>query len=546
MGSPSYFRQPQIVRIPTLLKQIRSGEIRVARFQRPFVWRDEQRLDLFDSIYKGMPIGSLLTWRTEQHELNCYDKIGPFAVTDERSTSVNQYLLDGYQRLTTLYATLGAGVGDKLSEEQLVDADIRWPIYFDLREENFELKPQRTEPPLHWLDLSIILSTPSLFKYQRKLSTEPDGERLLERTEELVELIKDYQIPMVPMVTENLEQVTVSFQRINTKGTTMSEVHMVNALSYDAESEFDLNERLEELQQQMGVFGWEEFEDRLILHVLKAILGLDIYRSEAGDISQKITDNPDILDTVFDEIEGAAEFMAQELQIYGPQTIPYSPQPVLIADALHANGGEMSDAAKREVRRWFWATTYAEHFAAANSSKIRRAQKHLRAVVRGDTIDRPSDLSTQVLPIERFDYRWARGRAIVLELAALNPMNSQSEPIDGYRQLAEHGNNAALMLFSSRDIGKENNKGPENRFIVQPRDAKAFKRFLLDGDGDPPTEEWLRSHAIPPEAMDLLGDPTRSQRDRSLGFLEKRRERILELERAHVEDLGLEYITETH
>lgn len=545
MGSPSYFRQPQIVRIPTLLKQIRSGEIRVARFQRPFVWRDEQRLDLFDSIYKGMPIGSLLTWRTEQHKLNCYEEIGPFAVTAETTPSVNQYLLDGYQRLTTLYATLGAGVGQKLSEKQLQNTDIRWPIYFDLREENFELKPRSTEPPLHWLDLSIILSTPSLFAYQRNLSEETDSDKLLKRTEELVELIKDYQIPMVPMVTEDLEQVTTSFQRINTKGTTMSEVHMVNALSYDSDSEFELNERLEELQQEMGVFGWEEFEDRLILHVLKAILGLDIYRSEAGDISEKLIEDPDVLDTAFDEIERTARLMAEELRVYGPQTVPYSPQPVLIADALHANDGEISQAAKEGVQRWFWATTYAEHFAAANSSKIRRAQEHLRSVVREDTQELPSDLSTQVLPIERFDYRWARGRAIVLELAELDPRDSNGEPVDGYRQLAEHGNNAALMLFSSRDIGKENNKGPENRFIVDPKDAKDFKKYLVDNPGTPPNEEWLQSHAIPSEAMGALRDTAQSERQRWLNFLEIRRERILELERERVEDVGLEYITES-
>jgi hypothetical protein len=545
MGSPSYFRTPQIVRIPSLLKQVRSGEIRVARFQRPFVWRDQQRLDLFDSIYKGMPIGSLLTWRTEDHELNCYEKIGSFPVNTEEGSAVNQYLLDGYQRLTTLYAALGAGVGEEYSKTDVEDPDVRWPIYFDLREQTFELKPRSSETPAHWLDLSIILNTGRLLDYQRKLEGEPDGNELVERAEELVELIKDYQIPMVPMVTEDLEQVTTSFQRINSEGTKMSEVHMVNALSYDAESEFELNERLEELQQQMGSFGWEEFEERLILHVLKAILGLDVYRSKAADISEEISGDPEILDTVLALIERTAQFMADQLNVYGPQTVPYSPQPVLIADALHANDGKINESAKREVKRWFWATTYSEHFASANSSKIRRAQEHLRRVVRGETTDLPSDLSNQVLPIERFDYRWARGRAIVLELAALDPRNSDGEPIDGFRQLADHGNNAATMLFSSRDIGKENNKGPENRFIVAPEDTKDFKSYLLDDLHNPPSDEWLASHAIPPNAMEALTETERPERERWREFLKARRNHILQMEKKRVEEVGLDYITET-
>lgn len=546
MGSPSYFRQPQIVRIPNLLKQIRSGEIRVARFQRPFVWRDAQRLELFDSIYKGMPIGSLLTWRTKEHTLNCYEKIGPYSVSSQNSTDVNQYLLDGYQRLTTLYATLGAGVGETLPKSALEHSDIRWPIYFDLRERSFELMPRSSTPPAHWLDLSIVFNTPKLFEYQRTLSNESDSSDLLACTEELVELLKDYQIPMVPMVTEDLDQVTTSFQRINTKGTTMSEVHMVNALSFGSDSEFELNERLEELQQEMGSFGWEEFEDRLILHVLKAVLGLDLYRSEAQDISDKLVEDPDILDLVFAEIEKTARFLADKLHVYGPQTIPYSPQPVLIADAFHANNSQgISSVAIDEVERWFWATTYAEHFAAANSSKIRRAQNHLRDIVAGETTELPSDLSTQVLPIERFDYRWARGRAIVLELAALGPRSSDGELVDGYRQLADHGNHAVLMLFSSRDIGKDNNKGPENRFIVDPKDAQSFKRFLLTDAGDPPDSDWLASHAIPEEAMVALRERGKSDRERWLKFLELRRERILDLEERRVTDVGLEYIRES-
>lgn len=545
MGSPSYFRTPQIVRIPSLLKQVQSGEIRVARFQRPFVWRDEQRLDLFDSIYKGMPIGSLLTWRTESNELNWYERIGPFAVAEEGEPTVHQYLLDGYQRLTTLYAALGGGDGRQVSNVEEVDTDIRWPIYFDLREEAFELKPRTAETPLHWLDLSIVLNTRRLLDFQADLSKRPDGNELVDRAQELVELIKDYQIPMVPMVTEDLDQVTTSFQRINTKGTTMSEVHMVNALSYGSDSEFELNDRLEELQQEMGSFGWEDFEDRLILHVLKAILDLDLYRSEAATISDQISDDPDILDTVFELIEQTATFMAEELNVYGPQTIPYSQQPVLIADAIHANGGHIEESVKEEVCKWFWATTYSEHFASANSSKIRRAQEHLRDVVSGRVTGLPSDLSLQVLPIERFDYRWARGRAIVLELAALNPQSPDSEDIDGFRKLAEHGNDAAMMLFSSRDIGKENNKGPENRFIVDPKDAKRFKHELLSGSLVISSDEWLKSHAIPPEAMKALNDSELSERERRLAFLEERRKRILELEEQRVTDVGLDYITES-
>jgi hypothetical protein len=519
---------------------VRSGEILVARFQRRFVWRDEQRIDLLDSIYKGMPIGSLLTWRTKEHELSTCDSIGPFEVKTNREPAINQYLLDGYQRLTTLYSTLGAGHGAQISKKEQ-EGDIRWPIYFDLRSETFELKPRNKEAPYCWLDLSIIFETSEFLDFQRDLRRNTDNEELSHKAEEVVELFKDYQIPMVPMATEDLEQVTTSFKRINTKGTTMSEVHMVNALSYEPERNFDLNDRLTEIKQEMGNFGWENFEDRLILQVLKAMLGLDIYRSEASEISQEISDNPSVLNDVTEAIEDAARFMSEKLNVYGPQIIPYSPQPVLIADALHHNDGRISGNAVNEVKRWFWATTYSEHFAGANSSKIRRAQDHLRSVVQGETDDSIPDLSKEVIPIERFDYRWARGRAIALELASLNPQDPSGEPVDGYEQIAEHGNDATPMLFSSKEIGKENNKGPENRFIVRPKNEKEFKERIKKDDKI--SEDWMDSHALPYDSLSILKDSNMSEKESKISFLECRREKIIKMEKSHVNSIGSKYIS---
>src|SRR6185312_8421841 len=136
----SYLSQPQIQRLPNLLREVQAGEIRVPRFQRPFVWKTDQRLDLFKSIYEGIPVGSFLIWRTRDHDLQCYDHLG----------SVRQYLLDGHQRLTTLYVALGEGLigGGPIREDLVQDRDGEaqiegdWPIFFNLDEKTFEPHPR--------------------------------------------------------------------------------------------------------------------------------------------------------------------------------------------------------------------------------------------------------------------------------------------------------------------------------------------------------------------------------------------------------------------
>ena len=46
-----------------LIKFIELGEIGLPDIQRPFVWKNTKIRNLFDSMYKGFPIGYLLFWQ---------------------------------------------------------------------------------------------------------------------------------------------------------------------------------------------------------------------------------------------------------------------------------------------------------------------------------------------------------------------------------------------------------------------------------------------------------------------------------------------------
>jgi len=58
--------EPKIERIANLINRIESGDIKIPKFQRGFVWQEEQILKLLESIYQEYPIGSLLFWLSEQ------------------------------------------------------------------------------------------------------------------------------------------------------------------------------------------------------------------------------------------------------------------------------------------------------------------------------------------------------------------------------------------------------------------------------------------------------------------------------------------------
>jgi len=101
------FDTPVLPRLETILAEVKSGDLVIPEFQRPFVWDDDRRLNLMDSIVRGMPIGSLLVWRTNNRELRTYERIGGVRLAGplEGNQKVN-YLIDGHQRISTLFGAL--------------------------------------------------------------------------------------------------------------------------------------------------------------------------------------------------------------------------------------------------------------------------------------------------------------------------------------------------------------------------------------------------------------------------------------------------------
>ena len=84
----------------TLMSFIELGQIGLPDIQRPFVWKDTKVRDLFDSMYKGFPVGYLLFWQ------NAFVEEARQIGSDPKQKAPNLLIVDGQQRLTSLYAVI--------------------------------------------------------------------------------------------------------------------------------------------------------------------------------------------------------------------------------------------------------------------------------------------------------------------------------------------------------------------------------------------------------------------------------------------------------
>ena len=99
----------------SLFTQIDDGYIKIPQFQREFVWSKVQTAKLIDSIIKGYPIGTFIFWKTRE-ELRHIRNVGNAKLPAIPQGDAAQYVLDGQQRITSLYAVRKGLIIDKKGE----------------------------------------------------------------------------------------------------------------------------------------------------------------------------------------------------------------------------------------------------------------------------------------------------------------------------------------------------------------------------------------------------------------------------------------------
>lgn len=544
MSTPDFLGEPRTPRLYALLSEIRRGQIRVPRFQRPFVWSEDQRLALVESIFLGYPIGSILVWRTQKTRVATYDRMGPMEIPKEsgpEEPGIRQYLLDGHQRMTTLLAALGPGLvgneptaggsSESPSDEAAMLSSAEWPIYFDLEATKapYFYLPTKRSPPLTWLRLDILYDSYALGEFKDRLRKDNKSRELLNKVQRVADIFRDYTVPVVPIATDVLEQVTTSFKRVNSGGTQMSEVHMINALTW--QPSFDLHEELDEIAESLKSCGWADFDPQLFMNICKVHLGFDVYQADVEQLAAVLKKDPDILKQARDAVERAAQVLVETVGIKGPQVLPYGYQLVLLAEYMWGNPPELSLAQKDAVAKWIWVTSLSEYMGGMTNSRFERIRLHLAKVIEGTALPRPADASLVVDEERSFYWQGARARALGLLLAEQNPRDPQGER-DPYELLAELGGQCMVKLIQNRELAPEHRAladGPQNRFLVSPKNGRALRAAFEGLRG----EEIAASHLVPQDALLSLREGN------LVAFLRRRRSAIAAAEGKKAEEVGL-------
>jgi len=124
--------------LPKLLGDMETGKLQVPRFQRDFVWPLTKTRALLDSLYKEFPIGSVFLWGAPAGGLPLSRPLADLGIPEPRQGSEVTYILDGQQRLTSLYAVVkGLKLGSRDYGRVCIDLETA-TRYEENKEEDFE------------------------------------------------------------------------------------------------------------------------------------------------------------------------------------------------------------------------------------------------------------------------------------------------------------------------------------------------------------------------------------------------------------------------
>lgn len=373
--------KPAVNRLIKFLGDIEDGKFKIPTFQRDFVWNKSDKTDLFDSISKEYPIGSIMLWQPN-YEFDSNGKIGPYTI-DNSNNKDFFYVLDGFQRLSTLFGCLTNPSKTKLKFDE---AKLRkeFTLFYDLEDEyfNMNLTEKKTNIPVY-----ILIDTYAFLDYLDSLRTElNDSEKsklLIDRAKKLSSTLIDYQIPSIEIFGGSIKDAIDIFSRVNSKGITISQDWMLSALTSSEKEGFNLGEILGNLLLDLKEYNFGDIKRDILLQCIQNSFGKIYFDQKLEDLADR-KDFKNVTYKAVESIKKAVKFLFEELEVIDRRLLPYNNQLIFLTYFFNKIE-EPNENQKGKLKEWFWISTYSNYFTIYSLSKIRLAFEQFRMFVKNET-----------------------------------------------------------------------------------------------------------------------------------------------------------------
>lgn len=378
------------------IRKISSGDIQIPEFQRDFIWELENVLNLLNSIKKNYPIGSFLFWKPIE-KFGITKDIGPYLLDDEQKIkfeSINcQYVLDGYQRISTLFGCLTnpSRNSNFILNERVYNNTFK--VFYNLESQEFEtFRGHDKDRESYIIPIHIILDNFEVITQSEKIYIEIADKKIAEsyinRLKRLNTTFTDYKLPSIEIEGGELHEAIDIFTLLNKEGKPISPDWILSAKTYT--SSFRLGTLIDEILEELEQFNFYDKKPRetatreLVFRSIQSSFGtlyLDNRKTDVITLSKK-PEFVAVVNKTAKSIVKASKFLFEELLVVDIKLLPAGMQFIFLVEFFN-HVEEASIEQINQLKKWFWITSLSNYFTIYNPAKRKEAFRVFQNFSRG-------------------------------------------------------------------------------------------------------------------------------------------------------------------
>ncbi|UNU26917.1 DUF262 domain-containing protein [Microcoleus vaginatus] len=486
--------------IKDLINDVERGRIRIPSFQRGFVWEPSRVSYFIDSIYQGFPFGSLLLWRT-RNPLRTERNLGPYKLLDNDPEYPIDYVLDGQQRITSIFGIFQTSLIPEKRE------NTNWTnLFFEINSEEsvpFQYLEDFTNyDRTKFFPLKYVFDAPKYRKVTRNLD-----ESLAQKIDKLVDKFTQARIPVERFENEERKYVATVFERINRQGVELDTFQLLSVWNWS--EDFDLQEKFREVTEELEPFGFKEVGSDLLLKCCSAVAmnsadPEDFMELPGSTVREK-----------FDEIRTgifrAIDFLKGELNVFTLKLLPMENILPVLASFFASPQKQpppIPDEQYKTINKWFWRSCFSQRYArgGAKSTAVDLAEvQNLKAGKPHKLGDFDISLDTTFFLKNSFRMSTVATNTFIILLAQGNPLNFIQGTKISLQKVLSQGNRkefhhifpkayleslrkykdeqinclANFALLSRTDNNKIRNQPPSKYRTKMPAEAQTFQGIIV-------------------------------------------------------------------
>jgi Protein of unknown function DUF262 len=481
--------------VEDLVAAVVRGEVRIPVFQRGLAWTATNVVELFDSIYRGFPIGSLLFRRGPAKAGPL--KIGPLEVFGQEMSNA-LWVVDGQQRLTSLAAALGRST--MTSGKQDV-----YTISFDAAGQRFFAAEERNPPVDTLVPLSILLDAGQLSEWMFSWTHGRDPQ-LRAAVFEAGRRLREYRVPVYIINTDDENVLREIFFRVNHSGRPLNWTEVHDAFHGHRGEE---PSTLAALSSQLSELGMGKLDgEQHLFPALIAFCGLDTTRSFGDHLRGTPERFAGVAAEAAPALRKALSFLRMRAEIPHVALLPYA-APLVVLTRFFKEHPEPHSRTLTLLVRWIWRSFMNAQFddSAAITDGLASISTDEEGSVQQllsykGAISEPENLPTH------FDTLTSHAKIWFLGLCSLRPLQLSANregvhlPVD-LPAILEASNKGSRSLWSPNALS--NGRTVANRLLLpgQGSTHAELEEFIKRHGSAHPV---LASHAINADCALAISD----------------------------------------